>query len=76
MSRRLFRVTTKGYSAPKYGRDHYVVAADAGSAYQVVRSDLDRRNYGFTDDRALAKVELLAEQAEYPECGTPLHFQS
>ena len=76
MSRRLFLVTTKGVSAPKYGRQHYVLASDAGAAYQVVRSVLDNRDYGFRDDRALDKVELLAEQAEYPECGMPLHFQS
>jgi hypothetical protein len=76
VSRRLFRVTTKGPSAPKYSREHYVVAAEAGVAYQVVRSDLDQRSYGFPEDRALDSVELIAEQAEYPECGTRLHFQS
>lgn len=72
MSRRLFRVTTKGLTT----REHYVVAADAGSAYQVVRSFLDAKEWGFSKDRALDKVELIAEQAEYPECGTILHFQS
>ena len=72
MSRRLFRVSTRGMDV----REHYVVAADAGSAYQVVRSFLDQHNLGFVKDRALNKVELIAEQTDYPECKVILHFQS
>ena len=72
MSRKLFRVTTKGLT----DRGHYVVAAEAGAAYQVVRSFLDTKDWGFPKDRALDKVELVAEQQDYPECGTILHFQS
>lgn len=72
MSRKLFRVETKGMK----DRIHYVCASDAGSAYQVVRSFLDQKDWGFRDDRALKSVDLVAEQADYPECGTILHFQS
>ena len=70
MSRRLFRVKTKSM------HEHFVVAADAGVAYQIVRHFLDTKDWGFPKDRALDKVELIAEQADYPECGTILHFQS
>ena len=70
MSRRLFKVTIRALEV------HYVIAADAGSAYQLVRHDLDTKSRHFNDERALKSVELVAEQADYPECGVRLHFQS
>jgi hypothetical protein len=70
MSRRLFKVTIRARE------DHYVVAADAGTAYQIVRHDLDTKDRWPTDSRALKTVELIAEQVDYPECGVRLHFQS
>lgn len=72
MSRKLFRVETVGMK----DRIHYVVASDAGAAYQAVRSCLDQHEWGYVNDRALKSVDLVAEQDEYPECGTMLHFQS
>ena len=45
MSRKLFRVTTKGLT----DRGHYVVAAEAGAAYQLVRSFLDAKDWGFVE---------------------------
>ena len=50
----------------------YVVASDATAAYQAVRADLDKRDYGFAKDRELLSVELVAEDYEYTETGSRL----
>ena len=50
----------------------YVVAPNAEMAYQEVRVYLDKEDIGFVGERALEAVELLAEDCEYPECGTRL----
>ena len=66
----LYRVTTKkGYG--DCGVFH-VVAQDAGQAYAAVRAFLDNKDLCFTNERALDRVELLAEGKLYPECGSRL----
>lgn len=50
----------------------YVVAIDAAEAYRTVRDDLDKRDYGFSKDRELLSVELVAEDYEYTETGSRL----
>jgi hypothetical protein len=51
----------------------YVVAGDAGKAYALVLEDVNKRDLGFSKDRALHTVELLAEECEYTQCGTRLY---
>ena len=50
----------------------YVIATDAESAY--VTAELAISGVGFPEDRAMDRVELLAENASYPACGYPLLF--
>ena len=53
----------------------FVVAADPQEAYRIVRNDLDKRDYGFRKDREMKAIELLAEDAQYPECDIRLYVQ-
>ena len=69
----LYRVTLRGMtsrigSSQAYGVA-YVAALNAQDAYSAVRRSLDREDIGFVADRALDRVELLAEDGAYPECG-------
>lgn len=52
----------------------YVVATDPTAAYLRLFHELNRRNLGFTDDRALDCVELLAGAAPYPLNGVALYL--
>lgn len=74
MTKNLYRVTCKGMT---YGRNAhgiaYVVAEDAEEAYRIVRRDLEQRKLGMDHDRALEKVELIAENCPYPPSGTRLY---
>jgi hypothetical protein len=51
----------------------YVVADDPEEAYRKVRDSLDKRDLGFSKERELSKVELLAAEANYPDCGHTLY---
>jgi hypothetical protein len=55
----------------RYNPSH-VIAPDATAAYQAVRCELDRLDYGFSKDRELLSVELVAEDYEYTETGSCL----
>ena len=70
----LYRVTCKGMTGgnPAHGLG-YVLAENAGDAYKKMRAALDKADVGSDRDRALDKIELLAEEGEYPECGFALH---
>jgi len=50
----------------------YVVADDPSAAYRALLTDLNRRALGLSQDKELDRVELLAEVADYPRCGTAL----
>jgi len=52
----------------------YVVANDAEEAYQKVKKRLDKKDYGFSKDRELCKVELLASTDEYTKTRTLLYL--
>lgn len=73
---RLFKVTCRGMThSIGGGVAHgvaYVVAKNSDEAYKRVRADLEKRQVGFAKDRELDKVELIAEAADYPECGIRL----
>jgi hypothetical protein len=43
------------------------VAADAESAYRTVRGHLDGKDYGFSHEREMESVELMAEESDYAE---------
>lgn len=77
MEKKLYRVTLRGMKSAICGGIcygvAYVVAEDAQEAYRRVRSTLDQEDVGFSSDRALEKVELVAEAGRYPECGTRLY---
>jgi hypothetical protein len=47
----------------------YVVANSANAAIKIVQDYLNKRDLGFTSDRALSKIELLASEGDYPACG-------
>lgn len=46
----------------------YVVASDPTEAYQKVRKWLDDNKYGFSSDRGLKSVTVVAENSQYTEC--------
>jgi len=53
----------------------YVVASDPTTAYEIVRSYLERRDMGDDEDRELEKIQLIAEEGNYPNCRTRLMVQ-
>ena len=76
MNLKLYRVTCRGmHGGMASSQAHgiaYVVAEDSAAAYRKVRAALDSADLGFAQERALDKVELIAEDADYPECGHKL----
>lgn len=66
---KLYRVTLRGmtYGNNAYGVS-YVVAHDTALAYRIVREYLDKNDLGFSVDRELKTVELIAECSRYPGC--------
>lgn len=66
--KKLYKVTLKGMThsstGVKYGIN-YVVANDSEEAYKKVRKFLDDGDMGFSSERELDKIELLAENYQY-----------
>ena len=54
--------TSVAYGAP------YVVATSPDAAVALVRAHLEENDIGFSGDRELKSVELLAESTAYPDC--------
>lgn len=69
---KLYLVRLRGLSSSCYGVS-YVIAADAEGAYQMVKSRVDRMNLGYTKDRILQSVNLVAEAKDYTDTGAFLH---
>ena len=67
---KLYKITLKGIFSNI--RSPYVVAENSDEAYQKVKDYLDKKDYGFSHERELDKIELLAEDCEYPKCKTIL----
>lgn len=59
--RNLYRVWLRSFIAGPY----YVVAETTDAAVNEVIMDMNRRDSGFSRDRVLDKVELVAQQYEY-----------
>ena len=51
---------------------HYVVAKDPTAAYQKIRKEYDKKDYGFRKDREMKSISLIADVDEFGECGTRL----
>ena len=72
---KLFRVTLRGMTTNSTGVAHgvsYVVADNTDVAYQKVRKYLDDNDIGFSKDRELDKVELIAEAYPHTNVRTML----
>ena len=63
MKQRLYRVFLRGNIAGPY----YVVASSPDAAYNLVVREFNLRDYGFTKDRVLDRVELIADTYLYAD---------
>lgn len=73
----LYRVTLKGMTSAALGTAYgapYVLAKDPTEALEKVQDYLNKRKLGFSSDRVLDKIELLAESGEYPSCNIQIHL--
>jgi hypothetical protein len=67
---KLYRVKLKGMCDTintAYGNP-YVVADNPTQALEKVQEYLNKRDLGFSSDREMDTIELLAEEGDYPEC--------
>lgn len=74
---KLYRVTLRGMYYATTGTNYgtpYVIAEDPTSAYEMVKAYLDKEGLGFSHERELDKIELLAETGDYPECKEQLYL--
>lgn len=77
---KLYRVTCRGMASRDIGSGMihgcaYVVAEDPSAAYTLVREFLDVAGLGTDEQRELDKIELMADAAPWPSCGTRLYVQ-
>jgi len=68
---KLYRVTLRGFIGSDY-RVSYVVCKNCNDAYLTVLIALANKDLGFPKERELLSVELIAEDAQYPDCETRL----
>jgi hypothetical protein len=64
-------MTSSFGSQTKHG-EAYVVAENSDEAYTILRKHLDKKDLGFRHERELDTVQLIAEEVDYPDCGTML----
>lgn len=71
---KLYRVNLKGLSNSTgvQLKSSYVIAKDSDEAYKKVRDWLDKEDYGFSHEREMDSVELLAEDYQYTDTRTRL----
>jgi len=75
--KKLYRVTLKGMTYNSTGVAYgssYVIAENSDEAYQKVRIFLNENDLGFSKDRELDKVELIADSYRYTDVGCLLHL--
>ena len=68
---KLYRVTCRGMTS-SIGSNAvhgiaYVVSDNAEEAYQKLRKHLDKEDLGFSNERTLESIELIAEEGKYPD---------
>lgn len=70
---KLYRIKLKGMcetgigSGTEYGHP-YVVAENPTEALNKVQKYLNKKDIGFTREREMDTIQLLAEEGDYPEC--------
>jgi len=72
MKLNLYRVKLQGMWSD-YGHS-YVVAENSDIAYRMVRKFLDEKNLGFSKDRGLKEVELVAGEYQYNDTRRMLYL--
>lgn len=73
---KLYRVKLKGMTSTATGTAHghpYVVADNPTDALEKVQAFLGENDLGFSKDRVMESIELLAEEGKYPPCGIQLY---
>ncbi len=72
--KKLYRVNLRGLtSVTGVGyRTSYVIAKNPDEAYKKVRTFLDEKDYGFSHEREMESVELIADNYEYTDVRTRL----
>ena len=74
---KLYKVNLRGMKINSTGVAYgvsYVIAEDPYSAYQKVKDFLDDNDIGFSKDREMDSVELIADSKQYNDCGTILYL--
>jgi len=74
---KLYKITLKGMTYSSTGVVYgvsYAIAENPDQAYQKVKKFLDEKDLGFSKDRALDKIELIAENYQYTDCGCILYI--
>jgi hypothetical protein len=74
---KLYKVTLRGMTVTSTGVVYgvsYAVAEDPTSAFLKVKKFLDTNDIGFSKERELLSIELVADTNIYPSCGTILHL--
>jgi hypothetical protein len=63
MKKYLYRIHLTGFIKRFSGS--YVIAENPTDAYEVVKAFLDREEYGYSSDRALSNIEVIADSDEH-----------
>lgn len=74
---KLYRVTLRGMTFASIGVSYgvsYVVSKSCDEAYDKVKKYLDENKIGYSCDRELDKIELIAEEERYTQTGTMLYL--
>lgn len=74
---KLYRVTLKGMVYNSTGTAYgvsYVVAENSHEAYLKVKKFLTENNLGYSKEREMDKIELIAENTRYTNTGNMLYL--
>jgi hypothetical protein len=72
---KLYRIKLRGMCGSALNTNYgnpFVVADNPTEALGKVQEYLEEKDFGLTREREMDKVELLAEEGDYPECGIQL----
>ncbi len=76
---KLYKVTlrgmTTGIGSNTINGIACVVASDPKRAFEEVKKYVDENDLGFHHERELSKIELIAEEGDYPGCGCRLFIE-
>lgn len=77
MENKLYRVTLRGMTYSSTGNTYgvsYVIAENPDLAYKKVKKFLDDNDIGYTKDRELDKIELIADSNQYSGVNCSLYL--